>query len=795
MAMLQRMTDAEVQRCCPAGSDDGFGALETPRGRLPLAALDVQARLDGLLCHMTLSQTFVNAFAEPLEATYIFPLPDRAAVTRFRMEVGGRIIEGDLKERGQARREYTEAIEKGHRAAITEEERPGVFTLRVGNLMPGERAKVMLTIAGPLPYSDGEATFRFPLVVAPRYIPGTPLPGEGVGAGVAPDTDAVPDASRITPPVLLPGFPNPVQLSLSVDVFPSDLPLLDLRSSLHAVVEETSGKVRHIRVQPGERLDRDFILRLRHDASKLVTSLTVRPDETGGKEGTFLLTLVPPMAEAGAKPRDVVFVLDRSGSMGGWKMVAARRALGRMADTLLDRDRFTILAFDDSIETPPGFSGLTVASDRQRFRALEFLAKIESRGGTEMAQPLEQAVALLEKSERDRERILVLVTDGQVGNEDQILKSLAKRLKGLRVFTLGIDQAVNAAFLKRLADFGGGACELVESEDRLDEVMDQVHRRIGQPVLTGLKLEPAGLRIDPASLVPDRLPDVFAGAPVQIFGRWSGAPGGIAVQAADPAGKLWQTTVPSAPCDNPALTAAWARGQVRKLEDRYVIARDETLEKQIVETSLRYKVLSRFTAYVAVDRSEVVNVGGEGKQIVQPVEMPAGWEVEAFAGGMAIACSAAPAALTGSFLAGASDAAHYEMADDMECMLSDSGAEEQTFSRRKSEHPNKAAKKAKRPQQSFASRVQDLLDTMALHSNDAGSIRRQTLLRLVLDLERLLKAMEAAGEHPPEMDRLAVLLEELQGDLSDDAVVNRLWVELEEALKAFVLTSRERFWA
>ena len=144
-------------------------------------------------------------------------------MTRFRLEVAGRVVEGVLKERGAARREYDQAIQAGHRAAITEEERPGVFTMRVGNLPPGETATVRLSLTGPLSYSDGEATFRFPLVVAPRYIPGAPLPGPSVGDGVAADTDAVPDASRISPPVLLPGFPNPVRLSLAVDVLPSAL--------------------------------------------------------------------------------------------------------------------------------------------------------------------------------------------------------------------------------------------------------------------------------------------------------------------------------------------------------------------------------------------------------------------------------------------------------------------------------------------------------------------------------------------------------------------------------------------
>ncbi len=243
------MTDEEISRC-PSPQEAGFGSLNSEHGPLPLKAMDVQVRIDGLVAQMTLEQTFLNVHAMPVEATYIFPLPDRAAVTRFRLEVAGRIIEGQLKERGTARREYQQALEQGHRASIAEEERPGVFTLRVGNLPPGESARVRLTLVGPLPYSAGEATFRFPLVVAPRYIPGTPLPGPSVGDGTAADTDAVPDASRISPPVLLPGFPNPVRLSLSVD-FASSLRPHDLRCSLHSIIEEAAFPVQRVRLQGG----------------------------------------------------------------------------------------------------------------------------------------------------------------------------------------------------------------------------------------------------------------------------------------------------------------------------------------------------------------------------------------------------------------------------------------------------------------------------------------------------------------------------------------------------------------
>jgi Ca-activated chloride channel family protein len=628
---LPTLTDEEIRRLLPPDDEAGFGALTTPKGVLPLKALDVQTRIDGLVAQTTVSQTFVNTLDEPLEATYIFPLPDRAAVTAFRMEVAGRVVEGILKERGEARRTYDEAIQAGRRAAIAEEERPGVFTLRVGNLMPGETAAVRLTLSGPLEYSEGEATFRFPLVVAPRYIPGVSLPGPCVGDGVAPDTDSVPDASRITPPVLLPGFPNPVQLALAVEVRDGGLPVRDLRSSLHAVVTADGEGCRRVSLQPGERLNRDFILRFRVADTAVRTALILQPDaDPTSQEGTLLLTVVPPAGPAAPRPRDVVFVLDRSGSMDGWKIVAARRALARMVDTLTDADHFAVYAFDDAVETVPEFggSGLVVATNRNRFRAVEFLARLEARGGTEMARPLDQAVRCLVKCDRQHERVLVLVTDGQVGNEDQILRTLGVGTKEIRIFTLGIDQAVNAAFLKRLAAQGGGACELVESEDRLDQVMDKVHRRIGSPVLTDVRLEPAGLEVFTPSLVPARLPDLFAGTPLVIQGRYRGAArGAITVHARDAAGRPWTETVRAQAGDNPAITASWARGFVRELEDRYVIGQGNksALEKQIVQTSLRFGVLCRFTAFVAVDVKEVVNPGGQVHRVTQPVEPAAGW--------------------------------------------------------------------------------------------------------------------------------------------------------------------------
>ncbi|MHC4398692.1 MAG: VIT domain-containing protein [Planctomycetota bacterium] len=638
---IDRIIESPLDLDRTVGEQAGFGALETERGCLPLVALDVLASLHGLASQVTVRQTFRNALDEPLEATYVFPLPDRAAVTSFRMKVADRVVEGQLKERARARADYRRAIEAGHRAAIAEEERSGTFNLRVGNIPPGEEVSVELTLVGPLPVSAGEATFRFPLVVAPRYVPGVALDGPSVGPGWGHDTDQVPDASRVTPPVLLPGFPNPVRLSLEVKLDPAGLEGSTddwadaIRSSLHSVIAD-EGPPWTIRLQPGERLDRDFILRF-PVAAAAVGSVLQASAAGEGKPGTFALTLVPPALtrQSGPKPRDVVFVLDRSGSMTGWKMVAARRAVGRMIDSLMDHDRFTVLAFDNTIERPAhAEAGWVRATDRNRWQTLEWLGRIDARGGTEMGPALVEAVRSLAGVDASRESILVLITDGQVAGEDSVLRSLSKAAKDAlpRIYTLGIDRAVNAGFLRRLADRGRGDCDLVESESRLDAAMSRFHRAIGSPVLTDLRLEPVGFRCVDDSLAPSPLPDVFPDRPITVFGRHRGAHDSIRlrIHATDCDGRPWSTEVTGRSGPAEALMSQWGRAKVRELEDRYAggLDRDpEALSKRIVEVSLEAHVLSRFTAYVAVDTAEVVNEGGRQQEIVQPVDMPAGWEM------------------------------------------------------------------------------------------------------------------------------------------------------------------------
>jgi Ca-activated chloride channel family protein len=660
---LVPMTENEAATVARPDGDAGLGALTTERGNLPLESIEAAASITGLVGRTVLAQGFVNPHDVALEATYIFPLPDRAAVTAMRMTADGRVVDAELKERGQARREYDQAIAQGKRASIAEEERPDVFTMRVGNILPGERVSVELTFVGPLSYEDGEATYRLPLVVAPRYIPGSALDGPSVGAGYADDTDAVPDASRITPPVLLPGFPHPVRLAIGVDIDAAGLSLGEVKSSLHDVTVEGN----HLSIRPGERANRDFVLRLHYGEPESTShALTLTPDADGA-EGTFRLTVLPPTTAGPPRPRDVVLVLDRSGSMAGWKMVAARRAAARIVDTLNAADRFAVLTFDNTVDRPADLpKGLAEATDRNRYRAVEHLARVEARGGTEMLEPLTQALALLSADgvgrsgqDEERDRVLVLVTDGQVGNEDQILSRTTAGLSGVRMHSVGVDRAVNAGFLGRLAAAGGGRCELVESEDRLDEAMDRIHRRIGAPLVTGLTVEADGLTIVDDTVAPARWPDLFPGAPMVVTGRFRGAAGGaVTVRGQARAGGEWSARMPGVTAADPAVTAVWARAHLRDLEDRYVgsdlwphdPASRTALERRIVDTSLRFGVLCRFTAWLAVD-SRVVTGGGQVHRVVQPVEPADGWAMLEQAVPMAFA---APMMARGITLAGRS---------------------------------------------------------------------------------------------------------------------------------------------
>jgi Ca-activated chloride channel homolog len=410
-----------------------------------------------------------------------FPLPGACAVSNFELRVAGRVIRGTVQERQAAREAYRRATDEGRRAALLESERDDVFTVSVGNLPPGEAVSVTLEYAVRLPYHErGTTELRLPLVVPPRYIPGQPIHEGSAGTGIEEDTDQVPDASRITPPRLVAGFDPRVGLALDVDIVAGVVE--EIACSQHAVrTSVAAGGVRISLAREGELLDRDFVLSWRV-ADRDVTSTLLAHNDFG------MLSILPPVRDGFmGLPRDVVFILDRSGSMTGVKMASAARACSLLLATLGPRDRFNICAFDTVAEW---FDAAWIAADEQSIeRGDRYLRRISGRGGTELNPALDEALQKIGDGAAGRAAIIVILTDGQVGNEAAVFLKVQTRLGNARIFTVGVDTAVNEAFLKRVAALGGGTASFVVPGASLEGALRSVAREIGAPLVTGLSIE------------------------------------------------------------------------------------------------------------------------------------------------------------------------------------------------------------------------------------------------------------------------------------------------------------------
>lgn len=625
-----------------ANTRSGFGAITTPRGDLPLEALAVRADITGLMCRTDVRVTFRNVAPIPIEATYILPLPDNAALTAMRFRIGDRLIDATLRERGNARDVYDAGIAAGGRAAIVEQERANIFTIRVGSLSPGERIEVQLALTFTLDYSDGQAAFCFPLVVAPRYHPGVPLDGPQVGLGVAADTDLVPDASRISPPVLPWNSADTVDLTISATVARQALPIVEIGCTIPArITDDPSLPHITVDIEPNQRLNRDFVLRLstgqRDDA--VMSLSTVR--DVDGPDGTFALTVLPPTTGLPpASTRNVVVVLDSSAAMAGWPGAAGRRGAARIVDMLTPADRFAVLTVADTVVAASGREPKLVPGiDRNRFAAVEHLTSVRPGGGAHLGHALDRAVELL-ASEHHRpaphHSILVVITAGQVGDDDDILGRVtparfAAGVGGMRIHSIGIGTAVNSALLRQLASTGRGEFHLAESEDQLDALIPRIRRLLGPPLLTRIGLTAEGMEFDPRTLSPAQPPDVYPGAALVITGRCrAGESGRLMLSSIGPDGRPSVSTIPAVPTTNLALTTQWARGHLGDLQRRYAtcpIAEAPELAQRIVATSIRFGIITRLTAFVAVSGAHrnPNAAGGQPHQVVQPVEYTVDW--------------------------------------------------------------------------------------------------------------------------------------------------------------------------
>jgi Ca-activated chloride channel family protein len=567
----------------------------------PLLKTDVQIAVSGIIARTTLKQEFLNPSREKdnwAEGIYVFPLPETAAVDHLRMKVGERTIVGEIKERAEAKKVYKQAKLEGKRASLVEQERPNMFTTSVANIAPGDKITVEIEYQETVRHDHGTFSLRFPMVVGPRYIPGTPVVMEDQppGRGWSQDTDRVTDASRITPPVQHPyqGTINPV--SLTIDLA-AGFPLGKVESPYHEIltIADSDGR-QHISLrQDYIPANRDFQLTWK-SASGQAPTATVYREQQGDSDYVFLM-VTPPASDQPVTnvPRETIFVIDTSGSMAGTSIEQAKAALLLALNHLTAQDRFNVIQFN-SVTHVLFSQPQSVKTDTLR-KAIQYVEQLHANGGTEIFPALK--MALKESPPSTHLRQVIFLTDGQVGNEDELFDVIRSQLGTSRLFTIGIGSAPNSHFMRKAAEFGRGTFTHIGSTSEVKAQMDAIFRKLERPVLTDLQVE----GLDGATeMFPARIPDLYDGEPVGVGLKIPTIPTEVIIKGSFGSAP-WRTAV--ALKDSPlrdGLSVYWARLKIASLTDQPRYAQDESLTRQaVLDVALAHHLVSKYTSLVAVD--------------------------------------------------------------------------------------------------------------------------------------------------------------------------------------------------
>jgi Ca-activated chloride channel family protein len=625
---LPRITPGEVG----SGSlllrpDAGDGP---PRGfRLaPLVATEVEITVGGMVARAVVRQYFSNPGAEWVEGVYVFPLPENAAVDHLRLIVGDRLIDGLIKERAEARRIYEVARQKGKKAGLLESERPNIFTTSIANIGPGEHIAIEIEYQQSLAYDRGAFSLRFPMVVGPRYNPGAIQSVSLTRAGWAVQaTDQVHDAGRITAPVLHPedGKINPV--TLSIDLAPG-FPITDIESPFHAItVSTTEGGSHLIELSEGTvPADRDFQLSWRPAAgSAPIAGLFT---EAFHGEHYLLAMVLPPDPAAGddatvVPPREVIFVLDISGSMGGQSIRQAKAALALAIDRLDDQDRFNLVIFNHT--STALFAAPRTADPAQRAMAVQFVNGLEADGGTEMASALRLALAGAPPVGFLRQ--IIFLTDGAVGNEAELFELVEKSLGEGRLFTIGIGAAPNSYFMAKAAESGRGTFTHIGKLAEVSGRMEALFAKLESPVMTDLAMTWAvGVTPD---LSRDTLPDLYAGEPVMFTARIPALEGTLTMSG-ERNGTAWQAILnvaDAAPAEG--VSVLWARDRIDDLiHSGRRHEEPDVIRQAVVDIALEHHLVSKYTSLVAIDITPSRPDGTPLTSSNHPLNLPHGWDFD-----------------------------------------------------------------------------------------------------------------------------------------------------------------------
>lgn len=605
-------TQGSLRAVSPAGK---------PTGDCPLKHTTVKAEVSGFISRVTVTQEFENPFTDKIEAVYTFPLPQNSAVDDLTMLIGDRQVKGTIMRREEAKAAYESAKSLGKVASLLDQERPNIFTQSVANIMPGQAISVTISYVETLKYTDGYYEWSFPMVVGPRYI-SADKQKQQAGDSDQPDSDNG-NAARISPPRVGKGMRagHDVSLQIAID---AGVPVDKVSSKTHEIdIEKPNERHAVVRLRDQAAIpNKDFVLKYQVAGEKIEDAVLAHRT---GKEGFFTLILQPPqrVTAEDVRPKELVFVLDTSGSMGGFPLNKAKETMNLALKTLYPHDTFNVISFSGDTEIL--FPEPVPATEENLHKARDFVSKQNGNGGTEMMKAIRAA---LDPSDSQQHiRITCFMTDGQVGYDMEIISEIQKH-PNARVFAMGFGDSPNRFLLDKMAQYGRGEVEYVSGQGNTSAVARRFNERVRNPLLTDLSVEWDGL--DVSDVYPKHIPDLFSARPVMLSGRYGkGGKGTIRLRGMM-AGQQFVREIPVELPDSEdrhdVLGTLWARQKIDELMGQDMAGlqagqmRKEPRE-EITRLGLEFKLMTQFTSFVAINHV-IFTPGGDPRKVEVPIETP-----------------------------------------------------------------------------------------------------------------------------------------------------------------------------
>lgn len=634
-AEILNVTEDEIWVICrpegqatPADEDTpGCGAMlvkmpeEDKEIPLPLKHTDVKGQISGYIATVNVIQQFHNPYDEKIEAVYVFPLPQNAAINEFIMIIGDRKIRGIIRERKEAERIYQQARDRGYVASLLTQERPNIFTQKVANIEPGKQIDIDIKYFNTLAYVDGWYEFVFPMVVGPRFNP----PGYTDGVGAVASGKAGISGQRTEVQYLKPSERSGHDIAVTVDI-DAGVTIEEVLSTNHVISKSvTSPEKMTVKLSALDSIpNKDFVLRYKVAGRTVKTALVTHRDERGG---FFTLMLYPPenLNHLKRAPMEMIFVLDCSGSMSGKPIAKAKDAIKRALRKLQPDDTFQIIRFSNNA-SQLGPEPVEATPENIR-RGLKYAESLKGSGGTMMIEGVKAALDF--PHDQHRFRLVSFMTDGYIGNEVEIIAAVHEKLGESRIFSFGVGSSVNRYLLDRMAKLGKGAVAYIGLDDSAGKVVDLFYDRISHPALTDVSIDWAGMEV--TDTYPHRIPDLFVGRPIIITGRFSGQ-GSTVIRVAGKVGDRTEEIAIPVDLDDSAAThqgiaCVWARKRIENLANQATYDSNPDLPGEIKQVALEYGLMSAYTAFIAVDSSRQTD-GEHGVTVAVPVPVPDGVRYE-----------------------------------------------------------------------------------------------------------------------------------------------------------------------